>query len=234
VTTADTIQLSPTYRLVVEYDEGARNVREDMDFITGALTVVSNHAIETPNLHEWPGENAVLLGAEEIFEGKAWEHSWPGRNSIDAARAVTERWARIFYGITLVWMDGGPRNEHAHDWWWVDPAAMRENWPELTVGTPEYVAKEREVIAQDHETYRRWCDGEVYGVRIERLASWIKLDDDGEVSDDGSMKSDWEDAGGDDAIWGCYLDSDYTAIVVAREYLLDDRPNLDLSTIPEK
>lgn len=71
-------------------------------------------------------------------------------------------------------------------------------------------------IDAEAERYERWLAGDVYGVILERLTRWT-----GEFGDADER---W-DAVPDCAIWGCYLDSDYTALDVARDYFDVELPD---------
>lgn len=63
-------------------------------------------------------------------------------------------------------------------------------------------------IDDDSPEVQAWRAGEVYGVVIERLATYTN-------DATGEKMSRWEET---DSLWGCYLDDTYTAEVVAREY----------------
>ena len=58
--------------------------------------------------------------------------------------------------------------------------------------------------------------GDVYGVILERLTRW--------TSEFGDVDERW-DTIPDCAIWGCYLNSDYTALDVARDYFGVELPD---------
>jgi hypothetical protein len=175
-------QLTETSRLRVKYDTDASNPRDDGYMVTGALTVSGpRNEIDVLTVYGFPGD---LEHAHNLLEGDA------------------VRWARVFHDITLVW------DQARGTYWWADPEQMKSNWPELTVGSDEYVAKEREVIESEQWTYSTWCDGDVYGVILERAVEWRR------VSDEGASRMEWEEA---DALWGCYLGEKYTAKQVAAE-----------------
>lgn len=59
------------------------------------------------------------------------------------------------------------------------------------------------------ETYEQWLSGDVYGVILQRLTTW--------TSEHGDVTETWDDVP-DCALWGCYLNKDYTALDVAREH----------------
>lgn len=58
------------------------------------------------------------------------------------------------------------------------------------------------------ETYAQWLRGDVYGVIHRKRVVWTTEDRDDTLET-------WEE---ENALWGCYLDEDYTAIEVAKEY----------------
>lgn len=188
------ITLTPTSRLTIEQDESADNPRADWEMITGAVNLRRSYSyrsdrIEVVPVHDCP---APLLDAYDRFD--------------DDADTVT-RWARTFYCLTLV-------HDTLNDvFWFCDRESMRANWPDLTPGTPEYIAREREVIAEERATYEKWCEGSVYIVSLERLVHYVALDDEGTINYDDAHDS-WESV---ESLGGNYLDDEYTAQTVALE-----------------
>jgi len=73
-----------------------------------------------------------------------------------------------------------------------------------------------EIIKQEQETYRQWADGEVYGVTLEEKRTYARILPGGVIVG-GETREEWEEVD-DCAIWGCYLDDEYTAFVVAKEH----------------
>ena len=71
-------------------------------------------------------------------------------------------------------------------------------------------------IDAEAERYEAWLAGDVYGVILERLTRW--------TSEFGDVLDEW-DTVPDCAIWGCYLDSDDTALDVARDYFDVELPD---------
>lgn len=65
-------------------------------------------------------------------------------------------------------------------------------------------------IDPDGPEIAAWRDGEVYGVIVERRVQWARIGD-------GEPRT-METWGGTDSLWGCYLNNEYTARVVALEY----------------
>jgi hypothetical protein len=190
----DIIQLTETSRLGVEVDEDAVNPRTEGDvWLTGFVKVGGrgdSRLIDVEPVHSWPElDDAIerLLNIEE----------------------EVPRWAAIFHGMHVEYdaQHGG--------FWFVDPAALAENWP--TGEYPDGKTKaewERELIAREQETYRQWADGEVYGVILQRQETWCRLLDDG-TADRLDTRDEWADV---ESIWGCYLDDGYTAQQVADDY----------------
>jgi hypothetical protein len=67
-------------------------------------------------------------------------------------------------------------------------------------------------VTEGDNVHRRWARGHVYGVIMERYVKYV--DPTGEFPDFGR----WLET---DSLWGCYLDSDYTALTVAKEYAFE-------------
>lgn len=59
-----------------------------------------------------------------------------------------------------------------------------------------------------YHAYKAWRRGEVYGVIHERRKRWVTVDG-------SEIMETWEEC---DAVWGNYLDEEYTALDVAREH----------------
>jgi hypothetical protein len=207
-TAVEIINITPTSRLVVEYDTDATNPREDYA-ATGALTVSApRNTIDVLPVYDFPGEL-----------GRAFDELPSGRYVRGEEDSII-RWARLFHQITLIW------DQELGTYWWTDPAFMAENHPTLTAGSPEYVAMEHDVIESDLTTYKTWANGDVYGVILERSAEWLKLDG----SED--TRTEWEQ---EDSLFGCYIDGSYTAQQVASEHFdLTDDERAALTTDPAK
>ena len=62
-------------------------------------------------------------------------------------------------------------------------------------------------VTEDGPEMDAWRAGEVYGVIVERLVTWVR-------PDTGAEREEWEET---DSVWGCYLDETYTALVCATE-----------------
>ena len=67
-------------------------------------------------------------------------------------------------------------------------------------------------ITRDSPEYKQWAAGEVYGVVIETRA--LCYDERGNLLTEPPFDI-WVQS---DSLWGCYLDADYTAEIVAKEY----------------
>lgn len=63
-------------------------------------------------------------------------------------------------------------------------------------------------VTDDDPAVIAWRHGDVYGVAVERLIEYVRVDT-------GATMSQWEET---DSLWGCYLDDTYTARAVAAEY----------------
>lgn len=176
----DIIEIDENHRLVVEQDTDAENPRKDWDMLTGALTVhASWNTIDVEPVYDFPGDLEY-----------AHRHDSP---------AVVQRWAKVFYNVTLDYNNG--------TYWWADRERIRENWPELVPGSPEYVAKERDVIESDQKVYQLWADGEVYGVILEERVQYVR-----KGAEEQTLER-WEVV---DSLWGNYLESEEEAKDVAR------------------
>ena len=200
--TVETIELTDTARIVVEYDPYPENPRTWAEPLTGALTVNGDrNTIKTEPVHSFPGD---LEGAWDRLPAAYW--------GTTSDREPVTRWARIFYSITLDYADG--------TYWWADPSEIALNWPELVQGTPEYVEREKLVIEAEQAEYRAWAEGEVYVVSLERSEGYAKISNiDAEWIDAlGSNDPDltvWETV---EALGGNYLTREYTAQQVAGEH----------------
>ena len=228
--TVETIELTDTARIVVEYDQGTENPRTWAEPLTGALTVDGQrNRIATEPIHSFPGDlesaNNRLVSwratkgmhrgshgsAPRLIDGR---DKWPRSDSAYAVSddALVTRWARIFHSITLDYADG--------TFWWADPSEMAANWPELVQGTPEYVEREKLVIKGDQAEYWAWAEGEVYDVCLQRSEGYAKIS---------NIDAEWIDALGSndpdlvvwelvEALGGNYLTREYTAQQVAGEH----------------
>lgn len=209
------IEITPTSRLRVEIDTDATCPRGDWEMLTGFVKIRGlgdSRLSEVPAVHDDP--TGRMVEAHEHFDAANL-----GGDMIDP-EPVVARWASVFYDLHVEY-------DAAHGgYWFCDPKGFAANWP-----GPDYpegrTKREQEalVIQQENETYETWARGEVYGVILERQALWGRLSDDGStlLQGEGTVRETWEQAD-DTAIWGCYLDDEYTAQAVALEYftLTDD------------
>ena len=78
-------------------------------------------------------------------------------------------------------------------------------------------------IDRQAEIYERWLAGDVYGVILEQKVRYVCALEDNTILWEDEIES-W-DTVPDCAIWGCYLDSDYTALDVARDYFDVELPD---------
>lgn len=211
--TIETIQLGPNHRLRVEQDDSPQCPRGDWSMLTGVVNIDgygNGNYVDVPEVHQ---PHIPIAEAHDRLYGLG--SCMLVRSYVSRETSVL-RWARIFHGVALQY------DATYGAYWFCNSEGedgFNENWPDLVPGTPEHFAKQNEVIDQERETYRQWAEGEVYGVIHEKLETWVKADDPDETRDD------WEEV---DALWGCYLDDDYTALVVAKEHF-----DLDGATLPE-
>jgi len=213
----ETIQLGSSSRLQVFQDDGAQCPRGDWDMLTGFVKLGDygdSRLSDVPAVHEPPFDIARLF--YKLQNGRAFV----GYTDIMYRRRIEDldtvaRLARMFYGLLLQWDD-------AHGgWWFVDLEKGRENFG-LAADAQIPLDYQTVVIRQEQETYRQWADGEVYGVVLQRQQQYVGVIDSGsdfvaDAVDWGNVIEIWEDVD-DAALWGSYLDDEYTAAVVALEH----------------
>lgn len=180
----ETIEVDEDTRILVVPDHSPECPRGDWYMVTGFADMGSGNwrRADVPPVHDEP----VRIYMAHMY--------------LNPAQVV--RWAYIFHGLHIEY-----DSEHG-GYWFVDPDEFANNFPDLVLGSPEHLARQAEVIAEERETYRQWADGEVYGIILEKRATWVRLDDPED------MRDAWEET---DAIWGCYLDDTYTALDVAKD-----------------
>lgn len=209
----ETIDIIEGSRLRVEPDDSPSCPRGD--YMTTGFVKIQGRGehgrLDVPAVHSDP-TGRIAEAYDEFNNHGFTPHTDILYRRRNEAELLVVRWARAIHGMHIEYdaVHGG--------YWFADPVEMTANWPELVPGSPEYMAKEGEVIAQERETYRQWADGEVYGVILERSHELYRLDEEGVPFDEPSL-TDWQSVEGDSSIWGCYLDDKYTAETVALEYL---------------
>lgn len=201
----ETIEVDDTTRVTLHYDDNPENPRTAFDPITSARTVDELHHVIDVGNDDFPGDL-----------DRAHQELWHfGRNmyanAYNPGGDTVARWARIFYGITIVTDYDGTSERGT--WWWVEPEKMAEAWPELEQGSPEYVAKEIEAIDSDITEYQAWAEGHVYGIALEKRETWVKLGT--EEDHDPETRTDWEI---EESCWGFYINDNYTFEQAAREH----------------
>lgn len=240
--TVETIEVTDTSRILVEYEQDAQNPRKDWDMMTGFVKINGegdSSIIDVEPVHEDP--TGRIVEADERFDEAAFvrvespANRWGSayRQRFDPHVAVA-RWARAFYGL-LVEYD----SEHG-GYWFVNPEQMEANFPAVGDGTvqrfrqqegapintyenyvQDFFEASAEVIKGERETYRQWAKGEIYIVCFEREQSFIKQrverKDAGFEADltfDPELFDEWVELA---SLGDCYLDDDYTAEMVALE-----------------
>jgi hypothetical protein len=196
--TVETIDLTETSRLRVEVDDSPENPRKDWDMATGFVKIEGrgdSRVIDVEPVHDSP------IPIVDAHERLATYRTQP---RFSANEDLVERWARIFHGMHIEY-----DSEHG-GYWFVSPTFQEENQP-FELKDHDTLAWQAEVIKGDRETYRQWADAEVYGVILERLETWAKIPKKG-LQLIAETREEWEEV---DSLWGCYLDDDYTAQVVA-------------------
>lgn len=216
-----TLPVGERYRVGLHADVDAESPRTLGDPATGAYTHLrDSRAID------------VDTGRDDLAVGRAFEYfdertAYTGQR-IPAAATHVARWARIFHGVTVV-DDGGTL-------WWVDPTWMADAYPDAVLGSDEYRKLEAEVIAADQAEYRKWADGNVYGLTIERRVDWARIDENGEMvflTEPNTMTT-WDVV---DSLWGIYFDdafpSDEDVLKYAAESIGDDDFRTAISALNE-
>lgn len=194
---SETIQLTETSRLTIEPDEDAANPRIENSTCVGFVKI---HGRGDSRFIDVPA------GIEDVH------NIADAQSRIERERDVI-RWARIFHGLRIEYdaTHGG--------YWWV---SMPHYWGPDLPHEPLSSDRQAEIMANEQRAYQQWADGEVCGVILERAKTYAHLpvkshtDATGLVLDYTKPKItvEWEQA---DALWGCYLDDEYTAQSVALE-----------------
>lgn len=229
----DTIQITEHSRLRVVTDEHAENPRGDWDsMITGFVKIPGrgdSRIIDVLPVHD---DTLGIAEAHDRFGNIFQSHSdvWSAMGAPDPEELVV-RWAAIFHGTVVEydWEHGG--------YWFLDPKMLDENFPASPTGRrqkmllnplakasgwtvrPNYYVTwvrsdevEREIIAQEQETYRMWAESEVSGVILEHLTEWVLLAQNDEPVHPPRRRHQWEEV---ESTWGCYLNDNWTAQQVA-------------------
>lgn len=217
------IELTDTARLLIKTDDGPSCPRGDWHMLTGFVKIPGHgdsRRGDVPAVHDDP---IGILKAYDHFDMYDWS---PYTDVLYRRRErsyeLVKRWAFAFHGMHVEY-----DREHGGFWFVagadaktaatpVDDysrALFYDNWPELTLWSAEHRAMQEKVIEQEQETYRQWAEGEVYGVILERSETWCRILSDG-TADRLDTRNEWDEV---DSLWGCYLDDDYTAKVVACE-----------------
>lgn len=222
-----------TFRLKVPLDHYADNPRDGEYQITGFVKIPGagdSRLVDVPAVHD---DVLSLRRAHERFEDALYD---AGRHH-DDYRALVQRYARIFYGTHVEY-------DHEHGgYWFCNAPEFEANFPAAGEGKvkrfhqkkgsllyeferylQDKLECEREVIAQERETYRQWAEGGVYSVVMERprymtRATYNAEEGVFEVADPltkNDMEIDWEET--TESLWGVYLSDDYTPAHVALDY----------------
>ena len=220
--TIETIELTGTSRLRVVFDQDALDPRKDWDtMLTGFVKIDGrgdSRRGDVEPVHEAP---IPIAEAHDRFYGDTALSRW-------AAQLLTERWAWVFHGLHIEY-----DSEHG-GYWFVDRDSWAEGWDAPADGfTLEHQA---EIIEGERETYRQWAEGEVYGVILERQVTEVtyraertELGFEIDTTHQPVVADQWDEV---EAIWGCYLDDDYTAHVVASEHFPLTQEEADALDLP--
>lgn len=123
---------------------------------------------------------------------------------------VFERYCRIFHGArSFEWRDSGDSRDYIYVT--LDPA----DWREKMGLTDEWLDAHPDVKTTNLTEWNAYCDGDVYGVIVEKRVTWTREHDDEIDGTDGDPSmDDWQEVS---AVWG-YYGEEY-ATEVAREQL---------------
>lgn len=245
----DYLYIDENHRLRVEYDDSPMNPRKDWDQMTGFTTIKNpdpNH-IDVEECH--PDPTGRLTEAHERFDEIGYPKWDPNkgyqrrRTYFPEPEEITERWARIFYDLTVEW-----DAEHG-GYWYVDPDEFAKNWEVDEAGTVAVLKqrknedgsyasgveevgrvpkaqREHEIIEAERRTYNQWAQGEVYGVIAEKRVSKQIITKDLETGEIDSVvdAEDWET---EDSLWGIYMDDEYYGPTVEKMALAVAKDNFD-------
>ncbi|AYD87316.1 hypothetical protein SEA_VALENTINIPUFF_12 [Microbacterium phage ValentiniPuff] len=209
----ETHPLTPTARIAIRVDQDAEVPRGgDWDTPVGFAKVDGlgdSRRTDPPAAHEPP------IPLERMFNALRWRRGGTPpftdllykrhRDSVEQ----TVRWARIFTGgLEVVWDD-----EHGGFWFChfgPDESADRTH--------------QLESIKAARDLYETWAEGGVYEVTLQRLQTYVRVqnadadtDNVSDVVDWNDQIEQWEDVPMQ-ALAGCYLDEEYPAEQVALDH----------------
>ena len=193
-------------RIVVDMDP---HEPED-DGQSPILRVDLRHGLAREHVMRGGGSDAHW---ESLVEA-AWNHleerygSHHMRGATTTLEAFT-RYLRLFHGVTTV------EDWASEDYLYVtyDPAG----WREYVGLTDEHLQAHPDVKTVGLDEWRAYCEGDVYGIVVERDVEWRRVTDveDDDDDDDDTMHT-WEDVA---SLWGFYGDVDGYVTQTAREML---------------
>lgn len=208
---AEIIQLTTTSRLVVEQDSDAEAPRGgDFGALTGFVKLGEygdSRRISPPAVHAPPFDFATLY--YKLVNRRPFQpHTDIMYRHRAQDRALVERWARICCGLEIVF-------DHDYGGWWFRAYDADESGDRTD---------QLEAIAADRALYETWASGDVWQVMLQRLQTYVRVQDAESDTDNVSDVVDfndqieiWKDVDGG-ALAGCYLDEEYTAQKVALEH----------------
>lgn len=207
----DTIDLTPTSRLVVEYDQDSSG---DSPLSWNNESGISVHVVRLGRGYvapDAPGGDTHGEALDAILENLDGE----------AAQAAIElHFKRAGLPYKIVDMAA------QHDWvgefiWYVEADAVAAS---IKAGelSPAWSWDGDAYIQGYLDEYQAWANGEVYGVTLERRQAFMKqrverteTGFDVDLTVEPELFDEWEVV---ESIWSCYLNQDYTARQVALEY----------------
>lgn len=239
------IEVDENHRLGWGYDEGAgSDCPRDWDTPVGFVTIKSRPMyIDVAPVHDDP--TGRIAEAHERFDEIGYPKWDPNkgyqrrRPYFPEAEEITERWARIFYDLTIEY------DSEYQGYWFVDPDEMKANWDIAEDGTvPIYeqnrnedgsyasgmhevgresaVTLQKRQIEAERKQYTAWAQGNVFYVfGQKRLLTHteVTLPDGTKVREvDGE---DWET---EDSLGGIYAD-DFDGWLTEKEVLAVAKEN---------
>lgn len=148
--------------------EGMDNPREDGDYhLAGVVTLYAGGYMDTPDP---AGSDMVRYAALYWLNKYGWRRT----------HRLLERYVRILGGVS--WYVSPQRG--AVGLWYLLPA----DWVARTE-SPWNADKALAALRTEADEYRAWCDGETYGVVMERRVTWRRV----EIAEPADTMETWEE-----------------------------------------
>lgn len=233
------IEVDENHRLGWGYDEGSgSDSPREWSTPVGFITIKSrSNYNDVTEVH--PDPTGRILEAHEHFDEIGYPKWDPNvgyqrrRRFFPEPEEITERWARIFHGLTIEY------DAEYQGYWFIDPDDFKENWtvaedgtvpiweqnrnPDGSyasglheVGRQPAVELQKEIIDGERKQYRAWAEGNVFYVFAQKRVikeitvkevdgSWIRQ----------FKEEEWET---EDSLGGIYAD-DFDGWLTEKEVL---------------